>query len=572
MRRIVVALALMVGLMVPIAAGGAELGYADAARIDATSPRTAAILISRQLYADDAAGAVVLAREDTFPDALGAAALTADLDAPLLLTPRDSLPADVEKEIRRLLPEGGSVYLLGGEAALSTTLERQLDDLGFRTPRFPGRDRIETAAMIARFVGAAGGRAILVRSAGTPDLEVGWVDSVSCGAFAAKTGIPVLLTTSGGATVADETLSTLRSLGVQRVDVCGGTAAVPESQASQLRDLGLAVHRHSGADRAATAVAVAQGLWGATTRADRRYVIAPGFGATFGYGLVAAPLAAVLDAPLLLVGTDFPTACDEPPAGSTLCYLEAAGTGNAAGVVAIGARAVIADPVLGAVAEAANLAKDTTAPPVPQNLKLTDPPEDDGRTIEVTWTKVDDPGPVTYTVYWRPTDDEGALSRTNSTGAKTTATAMTLRVPTAGISYDVAVDATDEFGNRSALSAVVSIAPVDEVPAAPPSGSGPGAVKQGDDVLLTWVPNTEADVAGYVIERTEQPLLANNCTNGVFPPNWNTAQRTDVVGRNASSHVDAGATSGNWCYRYRVYDDSAPRNETAPSGVTEYDG
>ena len=114
-----------------------------------------------------------------------------------------------DAEIERVLPDGGTVHLLGGPQALTSAVERALDDLGYRTPRFPGADRIQTAGMIARFVGAsASDEVLLVRAAGNPDLQQGWVDSVSCGGWAADTATPVLLTHTESPTVADESLRT----------------------------------------------------------------------------------------------------------------------------------------------------------------------------------------------------------------------------------------------------------------------------------------------------------------------------------------------------------------------------
>src|SRR5690606_2574445 len=131
-------------------------------------------------------------------------------------------------------------------------VERALDDLGHRTPRFPGTDRIQTAAMIGRFVGAGdGGEVLLVRAAGTPDLAQGWVDSVSCGGYAADRGVPVLLPATASPTVSGEPWSTLAGIGAGTVHVCGGPMAVPDSQLEQLRGAGYRVQRHAGADRAA---------------------------------------------------------------------------------------------------------------------------------------------------------------------------------------------------------------------------------------------------------------------------------------------------------------------------------
>ena len=458
-------LVLVASLMAVPTVATATSSYDGAARIDADSPRAAAIAVSRELYGAGGAGAVVLAREDTFPDALGASALTTDVDGPLLLTSPTRLASDTRDEIGRVLHDGGTVYLLGGTTALSPAVEQALDELGYRTPRFPGRDRVETAALVARFVGPGpGDSALLVRASGNPDLEQGWVDSVSCGGYAAATGTPVLLTSSTAATVATETHQSMDRLGIRRVHVCGGPLAVPEAQVAELRGAGFTVERHAGADRTATAVAVATELWGATRRDGRDFLLVPGYGRQFGYGLVAAPLSAAMDAPILLVDRDHPTACGDDRGGASLCYL-GQGSAAAASLVAVGGTGVVSDEVLTAAARAGDLARDTTPPPVPQGLAATDRPEDDGTVLDVDWDAVGEAG-VTFTLYVRAADG-AALTRTNSLALSGAQTGRVVGTLEPGVEYDLAVDARDAAGNRSALSAVVTGTPTDEVPASP---------------------------------------------------------------------------------------------------------
>lgn len=572
------ALAVLGALLVPSIGSAAPLPYEQVVRVAGDTAREAAIEVSQALHVPDSAGAVVLAREDTFPDALGASALTADVDGPLLLTPPNRLADATRDEIARVLPDGGTVYLLGGELALSPQVERDLDDLGYRTPRFPGRDRVETAAMIARFVGEGSqDRVLLVRASGNPDLEQGWVDSVSCGGFAASRQIPVLLTRSDQPTVDPETLRTIDVLGVRRVDICGGAQAIPESQATQLRGVGLRVERHAGADRAGTAVAVAAGLWDVSARDGASFVLVPGYGQQFGFGLVAARLSAALGAPILLVDRDEPTACTDERAGVTICLLES-GDAPAEALVVVGGTQVISDAVLVAAAEAGDLAKDTTAPPVPGGLVVTDKPEDDGKTLVVSWNPVQDAsGEVTYTVYARRTDADGDLTRANAVGRETTGTSLALTGLTAGVGYDVAIDARDLFGNRSALSAVVAGTPTDEIPASPPSDVGPSVAVEGSGIRITWPAAPEADVVAYDVQRLDARADAldlgdRNCDpdDDLFGADWETIATIAVP---ATSHVDTTGSSGTpYCYRYRPVDSTGnPAPEfSGPGGPLEH--
>ena len=547
------AVALVASLLAVPTTASAALPYEDAVRIDASSPRAAAIAVSRELYGAGQAGAVVLARQDTFPDALGASALTTEVDGPLLLTPPTRLASDTRAEIDRVLADGGTVYLLGGTVALAPAVEQALDDLGYRTPRFAGRDRVETAALIARFVGPGpSDTALLVRASGNPDLEQGWVDSVSCGGYAANTATPVLLTQTGSSSVAAETRRTLDRLGIRRVHVCGGPLAVPDAQLSELRGAGFVVERHAGEDRAATAVAVATELWGATTRAGRDVLLVPGYGRRFGYGLVAAPLSAAMDAPILLVDRDTPTSCSDDRGGATLCYLRT-GDGAATSVIAVGGTGVVSDDVLVAAARAADLSRDTTPPAVPTGLTVTDRPEDDGTLLEIDWDPVGEAG-VTYTLYIRRADDGETLTRSNSLAMSGTRTERVVGALKPGVEYDMAVDARDEAGNRSKLSTVVTGVPTDEVPASP-GDQGPTLETVADGIAVSWVAAPEADVVGYDVQRLDASPALLEGTDCDPDNDFNPADWTDVDQVAATSLVDADVESGtSYCYRYRPVD------------------
>lgn len=71
-------------------------------------------------------------------------------EAPLLLTPSGSLSATVANEIKRALPSGRNVYLLGGTTALSDAVARSVKGLGYNPVRLAGADRYATAVAISK--------------------------------------------------------------------------------------------------------------------------------------------------------------------------------------------------------------------------------------------------------------------------------------------------------------------------------------------------------------------------------------------------------------------------------------
>jgi hypothetical protein len=94
------------------------------------------------------ADAVVLARSDAYYDSLAGALLAAQKQAPLLLTPPSNLASDVAAEIRRVLAPGGTVYVLGGPAALSPAVAAQVTALGYKADRLAGGDMYGTAIAV----------------------------------------------------------------------------------------------------------------------------------------------------------------------------------------------------------------------------------------------------------------------------------------------------------------------------------------------------------------------------------------------------------------------------------------
>ena len=108
-----------------------------------------AVAASQTTFDDGQAPFAVLARRDVFADALAGASLTYGV-APLLFSGSTGpLPAATKQELVRVVEDGGTVYLLGGPAALPTTLEAELEQLGFVPERLQGQTREQTAVAVS---------------------------------------------------------------------------------------------------------------------------------------------------------------------------------------------------------------------------------------------------------------------------------------------------------------------------------------------------------------------------------------------------------------------------------------
>ncbi len=103
------------------------------------------------------ASAVVLARDDYFSDALAGGPLAASVNGPMLLTEgapiSSSLDSRTQAEIQRVLPAGGTVYILGGTLAIGSSVDSSLQGLGYKVVREAGANANATAVDIAQQMG-----------------------------------------------------------------------------------------------------------------------------------------------------------------------------------------------------------------------------------------------------------------------------------------------------------------------------------------------------------------------------------------------------------------------------------
>ncbi|WP_108668447.1 cell wall-binding repeat-containing protein [Euzebya rosea] len=141
-------------------------------RLSGDSRVETAVAASRDAFGMLGAGAVVLGRADVAADALAGTALAADRTAPVLLTGGDSLHPATEAEIQRVLPPGGTVYLLGGTAAIGEAVASSLTADGYQVVRLAGESRIETAIAVADAVTDAPDTVLLADGAGFTDALV----------------------------------------------------------------------------------------------------------------------------------------------------------------------------------------------------------------------------------------------------------------------------------------------------------------------------------------------------------------------------------------------------------------
>lgn len=162
---------------------------------------------SESFYGDAAADAVVVAGGLAYADALAGGPLATSMGGPVLLTYPNSLHPGVAAEIDRVLAPGGTVYITGGAASVSTAVQTALTKPGRTVKRLAGANRYDVAVNVAKELD-------LLRGSGPSSAFVAggtaFADALVAGPAATREDGPILL--SNGDTLPAVTLDYLNSV------------------------------------------------------------------------------------------------------------------------------------------------------------------------------------------------------------------------------------------------------------------------------------------------------------------------------------------------------------------------
>ncbi|HBW36909.1 X2-like carbohydrate binding domain-containing protein [Desulfosporosinus sp. BICA1-9] len=233
---------------------------------------------------------VVLVNAYAFFDALAAVPLAFKLNAPILLTEKETLTPSTLEEIQKLAPK--KITLIGGTAVISQAIQAELEKVygADNVLRYGGPDSYSTAAVIATALGTTG-KAIIANGG-----ENSYADALAVSSYAAYKGIPILFTERTVLPAA--TVQALTAQKVTSTIVVGGSYVIPEEITQSLPG----VVRYAGSDHYSTATAIAQGL---SLNTNRVYVVT---GLNFADALTAGNLAAHSFSPVIMVDTTIPEA------------------------------------------------------------------------------------------------------------------------------------------------------------------------------------------------------------------------------------------------------------------------
>ena len=193
------------------------------------------------LFATKRGGTVIVATGMGYWDALAAAGLAGLRDAPVLITPSTSLAPETKAELQRLAPK--QVLVMGGSAAVSDAVVRQIRALCKNTTRVAGATAADTALKIYEAGRGSWGSTAIVATCN------GYWDALSIAPYAYAKGAPIFLTTysssSDGRVLPEAAVSAIRDGGFSRIVIVGGKTAVSSAVEGQLS--GITVVRLAGA-------------------------------------------------------------------------------------------------------------------------------------------------------------------------------------------------------------------------------------------------------------------------------------------------------------------------------------
>ncbi|MFE6965849.1 cell wall-binding repeat-containing protein [Agromyces sp. NPDC057679] len=231
-----------------------------------------------------------VASGSSFPDALAAAPVAATTGGPILLSAQNSLPRVVEGELRRLQPK--RIVILGGTGAISSTVERELDEFTTGSvTRIGGADRFATSAELSKSRFAPGVPVAYLTSGSK------FPDALAAAPQAAIGEAPILLTGEADSLPAS-IVTELKRLKPEVVHIIGGGVVGPNAHA-QLDALipGYSVVDY-GTDRYATSALLAGWFdYGVSVA----YVAN---GMDFPDALAGGPVAGIGSGPVLLTARD----------------------------------------------------------------------------------------------------------------------------------------------------------------------------------------------------------------------------------------------------------------------------
>ena len=170
---------------------------------------------------------VILASGIDYPDALCAAPLAVKHDAPILLSRNTTLES--QPDLKDSLVNKGvkNVIIVGGETAIPKVIQDEIASLGINVRRIGGKDRYETAVLIAKEVGVTNGEIALANG-------MSFADGLSISPIAGRKQSPILLTKKDN--LPEVTMNFINENEINKTYIIGQTTVITDKVADQTKE------------------------------------------------------------------------------------------------------------------------------------------------------------------------------------------------------------------------------------------------------------------------------------------------------------------------------------------------
>ncbi|MBC2581241.1 cell wall-binding repeat-containing protein [Clostridium sp. DJ247] len=167
-------------------------------------------------------GYAILASGENYPDALCAAPLSKKYDAPIILTTEKILDRRATEQLKNY--NISKVFVIGN--SISKDVENAINSMGIKCERIGGKDRYETATLVANYVGIKD-RITVVSGENYPD-------ALSIAPIAGIMDMPIILVSKDN--IPDSVKSLLASNNITNTYIIGSEGSISESVKAQFKN------------------------------------------------------------------------------------------------------------------------------------------------------------------------------------------------------------------------------------------------------------------------------------------------------------------------------------------------
>lgn len=211
-------------------------------RISGKDRFATAVKVSQEAFTNS--DKIVIANGYSEIDSILASSLARYENLPVLFVENNGIPKNIEKEIARL--KAKEIVIIGGEKTVSKKVEEALK--AEKITRMSGKDRYDTSLSISKSLGKDKIKSITLVNG----------NSFADGLIANSLGDGNSIVLVQKDKVSKEVVEFIKSLNMETVNICGGTASVSKEVAQKLKAEKITPNRISGKDRYITSLELAK--------------------------------------------------------------------------------------------------------------------------------------------------------------------------------------------------------------------------------------------------------------------------------------------------------------------------